>query len=921
MKTRITPSALVRHPIFITGLVAALAAGVGTGCSTSGSKYGWNTNAKMYQHNDLARMSNVQIDPNATRGQFDSQWFHQRASAVRLPAVWVSEASYAIHEMETRRAQIEARRISEFASRSEMLAYADAQMERANVGETIGFADAQFLQDSFDAKLAEMDVFAMSQEQAIEDEARFNDVMLRTTVQERQAQFEKLRSSATTDFDRAQAQHQRMLAERVAVTDSGWATISEMTKIADMTEARASSKARALRIAGKTVQAQTAARVEELSEMIVSNRQQTATKVASLREQSSTLKGQAFADADELVAHAAVIESADHNAQYNLTIESAEQAFIKAKAEVQSHRSHAEAMLTEVEAELTRRRSDAQRFLSVAEADFNRNAQEIETIHQGAIAEVEMLQTFAMTLEHEAQAQYISAEAHAVAGAKFEQATHRGELAHRQFEAVKAQVEAEAMQLKARISQQIAQQLSSGRVSLPEFVDPQNPMSSFDGFEPFAAEVNEVPAVFEPEHVAYFKTTLAKAALVSAKAEVLESAADARFEEDTKKLEAWWTHKQAMHDRFLAEADAMEQKAIAKADQMNAEARSMLGMGQAQYDRGLAEAEAIRKDAFAQSSAYRAKAKSMRKKAQASSTQLLAQAKAKEQAGVAEAQSLKVQTESERVRGEAKARSFFAGSDTVVQGQAAVVAQMRQEIRTSEQVLRAELARLDQSAESYIQIAEATYQEARAVADTFDTKTQILATHMQANSEADFRIAMAGVEHLRNVTSAQEVAAQAHVERAMAHAELTRSGAEFTDSIRRAEIDAKSQMVLAQMEAETMKADAMDSAAVALFEARIAGVTADRDRAFAEAYLSDQAAIARRNQAVAAANAYREISAAAVARLNTTKFEFERAASVNWDSRLAIPGALTQEDLDGSKWLLQNASFDIDIAGVPTFED
>jgi len=532
-----------------------------------------------------------------------------------------------------------------------------------------------------------------------------------------------------------------------------------------------------------------------------------------------------------------------------------------------------------------------------------------------------MLRTFAETLELEARGQFIVAEAQAVAGVKIEQARQMNEVAQKQFEAAKAQAEAEAAQLKMQISQRIAQQLASGSVSLPDFVDPQNPMSSFDNFEPLEMDNDKTPPVFEPAHVAHFKTTLARAAMVSAKADALESTAEAGFEEDMKKLGAWWTQKQAMHDRFLAEADAMERKAIAKADQMTIEAQSILDVGQAQYERGLAEAEAIRKDAFASAMACRAKAESIREKAQAASTQMLSQAKALELAGEAEAKSLRVQMESERVRGEAKASEFFAEADSIEQRQGAVVAQMRQEIRTAERVLGAELARLDQSAESFMQIAEATFQEARVVADTYDAKTQILATQLQAESEADYRFAMAGVEHLRNVTAAQEVAAQAHVERAVASARMLRSEAEFDASIRHARINAESQIATAQLEAEAIKADAMDVAAVSLFEARIAGVTADRDRAFAEAYLSDQATLARRSQAIAAANAYREISAAAVARLNTTKFEFQQAASENWDSRLAIPGALTAEDLDGSKWLLQNASFDVDIAGVPTFED
>jgi len=923
MNNRPAHSSLIRRPVFITGLVAALAAGIGTGCSTTDTKYGWHTNAKTYQNDRLAAMSTAQVDPEAIRGQYDAQWYKARAAEAQLPAVWVSEAARSVHEMESRRAAIEAHRINSQAEWSERLAYADAEMKRAGVREAMSIADADYMRNSFDAKLQEMDVLAMAQERAIEDEAIYGDSMRNATVQERQAQFERLRSEATADFDRSQAQHQRMLAERTSVADIGWASIGEMTKIAEMTESRAASKARALRVSGDTIREQTQARIAELSEQIASTRQQTSTEIASLRERASTLRSQAFADADELIARAEQIESADHSARYDLAINNAEQSFLKAQADAESQRAHAEVMLNEVEAELTRRVSDAQRFLSVAEADFTNRSQQIETQYQSATAEFEMLQKFAESLEREARGQFVAAEAEAIAGARFEKAAHMSDLAQKQFEAAKAQATAEATQLKAQISRQIAQRLESGAVSLPSTINSDNPMAGFEDFRFETVTTDaEAPSVFEPEHIAQFKTTLAKSALVAAKAEALRTAADASYEESLQKLEAWWTQKQAMHDRFIAEANAMEQKAIAKSEEMIAKSENMLRVGEAQRSRALAEAEAIRKDAFADAAACRAKAKSIREKAKAASTQMLAEANALEESGQAQVKSLRASLESEKVRGEAKARELIADADAVEQGQRAVVAQMRQEIKSAEQVLRAELARLDQGAESFLQIAEATYQEAVTIADTFDTKTQILATRMQADSEADFRISMADVEHLRNMTAANELAAQASVERAIAQADLERSEAVFNDSVRRSRIDAGAQIASAQMDSARAKADAMDDAAASLFQARIAGVAADRDRAFARAYLNDQSASARRNQAIAAANAYREISEAAVARLNTTKFQFEQAASENWDARLAIPGALTAEDLDGSQWLLKNASFtDLDIAGVPTFED
>jgi hypothetical protein len=188
-----------------------------------------------------------------------------------------------------------------------------------------------------------------------------------------------------------------------------------------------------------------------------------------------------------------------------------------------------------------------------------------------------------------------------------------------------------------------------------------------------------------------------------------------------------------------------------------------------------------------------------------------------------------------------------------------------------------------------MQIAEATYEEAVTVSDTFAEKTKIASNSIQIENDVERQIAQAGVDHLRNLVNAQELAGRAEVERLVAQAAANRETAESGDIANRAAIYAQSQISDAFINAKLAAADAKDENVRSIFESRIASVQADRDRAFAQKYLSDTQQQARLAKAQAAAAAYRDMSVAAVAMLNEKKTAFENAAKVNWDARLAMP--------------------------------
>ncbi len=911
---------LVRRPVYVTAFVAALA-GALAGCSSTGSsasRYNWPTTGRQYDDSSLAAQSRIAIDPLQSAGKYDAQWYMQRASQASVPAVWVSEARQAVTENEKNRAAVQAARVRVQAGQSEALGYADADLERAATREKASLADARRIQDSLDARLTEMDAFALAQESAVEEDARHGDAVVRATLKERQAEFERLRSLALAEHQAAQAEHQRMLAQRAYVSDQGRSEIEQMVQVAQLTETRAVSRVKDLKATSVAVAQSSVARVADLDQQVRTTNTTIVARASSLRERARNMQTQARADATELLARADAIESSGAQSEYDLAVRTADLENTKVVAEVDELRQQAEATLTGTEAELTRRRADAEKFLSVAGAHLDERKSKVETLREARLADVFLFRAQAENVERQARAEFVQAEAAAVARAQREQAAHTVDVAQKQADEVQAQAEAECARLRAELMSQIASQMAAGGVQLPGMLVSANGGESFDEPLPTQVMVALPPAVIEPERIAIFRSALAEAMKINATADALEQACLASYDEESTSLDAWWSQKQSQYDQFLAEANALEQKSIAHAAELTARAESRLRQGEACMIHAKTGAEAGRKDAAAQITGLRATAVALQQKADAAMTQMLAEADACEQSGKAQVQSLTAQRDAEKQRGEAKARALSAEGESLEKSQASVVAQMRQEIKTSEQVLIAEMNRLDQNANSFIQCAEASHQEATAVAGCFDKQTGILVGRMQADIESDRQSGLAGVEHMRNVVQAEELAGQGVVERAIAGAELEKGVYDSMDSVRRARIMSGADQRLADVNARLAMVDATDESIRAMFEARIVGVEADRDRAYARRYLSEREMLARRDQAQAAAIAYQEISVAALKRLERSKQAFQMSAQDNWDARLAIPGALTPEELSATHWLMTNSEvFGTTIAGMP----
>ena len=374
-----------------------------------------------------------------------------------------------------------------------------------------------------------------------------------------------------------------------------------------------------------------------------------------------------------------------------------------------------------------------------------------------------------------------------------------------------------------------------------------------------------------------------------AKADAQARAVSADFDEARGTLHAWSIERTAENDRMIAEIEAFQQGVYAKVGELQQQADSTVRLAEVRLGRDQVEAESSRKEAFATIARLRAEGKAYSEKSIAQATRLLAEAEANDRAGAAEMRALEVRIQSSQRRGDAEVRGLRAEADALTRSQTALVAQMRQEIKSTQQILSAELARLDQSASSFIEMAEATYNEGVTIAEAYGVRTEAMLESLRAQHDADRRIAQADVAHMRNVIDAGELVAQANVERWGADARAQRALADARGSAERATIIANADAFQSRVLSELAKADAQDEAVRSFFEARLASHQADTGRNAANAFLAASEHQARTEQAIAAAAAYNDMSSAAMQILQEKSANFERAARLNWDLRLAMP--------------------------------
>jgi len=888
-RTRKPTAHLSASPILVTSFVAVLAAGVG-GCSSSGKVSSKNS----FEKEGLASQSSVQIAPEAVTGRYTNETYTEEAQAVNLPDQWLSEAEFSTAAIEAQRAAAEAAKIQAAAGSHESYASAASALSEAHAAAQGEIARADLYSDVYDAKFEQEQTEIEARRHAYNAEARRREAFLATSISEWQAEVERMRSSADAAWHDSMARHEALIAERFAVEQRGQATIDQMVQVADLTAQRATEKVTALRTEAQSLTEATQAQVSELNSTIGSVREQTSARVAELRQNAESLREVTISTVSELNAEADALALQDVEGEYGMALQQAQVSFESALADAGDLRALAveKRMLAAAEAE--RRLAELRQSEENTRGAYDEAIAHIGSSLEKGLAAITVKRAEADRIEKSARSAFVQAEVDARVKAVLAESTHQRELAEQEFESIKASAEAEAAELQAKLYRQIAKEIKSGKVAL-------KPQKSKDGSTPTASE--PTPAftdaaakapVIEPDRIAKFRTQLAESSKLRIQAEADEAEAYALRDSETAQFNAWLDEANAKHGAWQVRVDAFSRQADAEIAALLSRAEAVVVAAEAARERSFVHAESDKQGTMARIASMKAKASATEKKNAARVEQLLAQADTAARNGDSEVRTLEIRRDSTLRRGTARSRALLAEAAALEQSQSAVVARMHGEIDAARRILSSELARLDQSAETFLAVAKANFEEQKVLADTFErisvaNATELAATHVASSKQAD-----ASVEYMRRLADANSMTAGAEVGRMVADANAKLGFQEAASMAHRAEIHAREQIALAAANEQRALADAHEQSVRSKFDARVASTIASRDRAYADVYLNNFRQDASTRQAFSDAARFDELADAALQRLNAAARSFGRTADENWDARLAMPAGFAQ---------------------------
>lgn len=871
----------------VSPLALMLAAGL-TGCASNSTR----PTASNFTDEGRASMATATIDAGQSRGSFTSDAYVSEGEQIALPQAWVSEARTGVAELEARRAAAQAAEVTAFANYDQYQAASDAVLERGFVARDTGYADAELTRSVHDARLYEFDRNIASREVMADTEFERQESFLSASVKEWQAEVERMRSEAENGWQSSLAEHERMLATRGAVQERGQAEIDRMLRAMDLTQARAVERVQALRTEAQSVAEQSAAEVEQLNQLILTTQAETDASVIELTQKAHSLDDELASRVAELNAQADLLATTDADHLYKLGVESAAVTYETSLAEAEDLRLTAEERSKQNAAKISMMTGDAEARFQSAQTTYEEAQRGIQAQYSKLMADVSKFEAEADEVETIGRSAYLKAEIDARVAALRATADHTRAIADSEQAKIEAEAFAEARKLQAKFAKEFAAQQAKGSVAIPGNTKQTKPGVTAEQESPYFTTASKKPENVLPEHIAAFKSSLAKSTELRQRAEAARFDAVAMRESEMGRFNDWWNQRQAEYRTSMASIDAFSQKANAEVSRMFNRADSMIAEAETQRTRALVEAEASRNEAYARIATLRGNSETLDKKKEAQVRQLLAQAEATRRTGEGKIASLTVQRDSTARRGEAKSKQLMAEASSLETSQRAVVAQMGEDIDAARQILAAELNRLDQGAASFIAVAEANFDEAKALADAFERIAVANAGELTARHLASRKQAEANIGYMRRLAGANELVRDAEVARRYAAADEALGMERARDIARRGNIEAEHQVAMASVNREFAVADAGEAAVRAQFDSRIAQTMSERNRSYADLYRQGEQQRVRSEIAAAEAASYAEMSLAALQRLNSASQSFQNSAQRNWDARLALPGEL-----------------------------
>ncbi len=827
------------------------------------------------------------IDPDGVHGVYTPSWFEEKSDKAGVDARWLSEAQVRISDVEARRAGAQAALVQADAERAERFAASDAQMQQYMSDHTSGRARASMLRESYRTKLDEMLTRSEAQQDVYSSQIRRDQTMLGAQTKEWRGEIEGMRAEADSEMEYALAQHEEMLAQRDGVESRGRVDLNRMRQVIDLRESRTHAQLMALRAEASATGEQSNAMISELDQQIDTEGRVTQATVDGMTRRAASIKEQARASAMELRAEANAVEETETGNSLNARNAVAKSRFDSAAADARLLRSRADAFAHQSLAQVERARAESRAALDKAELGYNNQLDSINSGRRASLAQIEANRAEAGRIERSARAEFLKAEAQARADAIRERSSHAKAVSEEEFNVLVAQASVEAAQINARVSREVANQLKVGNITLPlpeREGKYSNRMIAPELILPSLGSGN-----VDPQHVVNLKTELARAVLTRRDMDMTEANLFASLDEQLANAQAAWQQAQSDAEVRDASTSSLRRRGEAKADRALAAAERLFDEARAEFDSAKVGARSFKREATAEVIELRAEADSIETRASVAASQLLAQAEAIQQIGETTARSLAAKRDAERIRGTALSSQILADAGSLEESESATVALMAGQAAAAERILYSELARMDQAASSFRAIAQATFDESIVESDAYEQITRFRNTELAASTDALRRMADADLNYRRELASSNRLLAQASVERELADIESRLGIDSAQEMMARAGIDRDARLASASIAEQFTIADAEELATKSLFDSRVVLTRAGRNRDFASSYLRQQQDFQRTQQALAAAAAFEEMSATAMARLDSAVRSFERTENPDWASRLATP--------------------------------
>ncbi len=849
------------------------------------------------------------------------QYVVDEANRNQLPDEYLAEARIGLSEIEAALAAARASEIEKDATLREGLAHVSAQRRNAEARERAMLAQAEKLQEQYSAKQNELWTNISSRERSLNSTSEKNAAFIEALRKEAEMAHAELTSRAWQDYTSAKAQVENLKSVRHATLEEGQAMIEEMRENAQATKSRANATVSKLRTQAQSVREQTDARSEELQVQIVSISEQTEAEVSRLTTRANSLKKDAQARFSELVARADAMTEQGSKEEYELRVNSAKTELSKAKAEYERLRNQAETTLERANAEIDRLQAEAEQIAFLGSTNFDHTMSELDSWKKSELAEISKLRSRADRMEKDARAEFVKAEAQARANAARETAAHQSELAESTMKKIIAEAEAEAAKVRTQILDELANRQKQNNVEFAGKTEPAPEEPEDLHTVPASPKVKPVTPRVEPEHIAQFRSSLARVMNLRTNSDAQEMAMNATFEESVSRTEAVRAQFMALSSEKLAVAEAMNTQARAQYADLTTQAEAWITTSQAGYDRALSEADAFRKEMLAEASDLRAEATAGRDYALAQSELLLVEANTVKNTGESEVRALQAALDATKRRGNAEFDRLWVEAESVERSNEALFTQINTQIASAERVLEAEMTKQDRAIASAATIAEANYNESMVHADVFARKSEVEINRMAAQNTLDYTLASAEIDHLRNLSYSTVLKADASVSRMLATARADREQSEAIAEVASAKLRSTSDMKRAEIVASSRSAEAREEAVRALFDARLVQVNSERIRDLTDIYRDDVFKQTNLETSLAQAEAMRSELNQRFAQLKKEQHQLQRSARDNWDHRLANMQRRPQQSPQQPNLQLPEELENVQITTVPTDRD